>query len=403
MRQSLRSAIKGGTDTTVYDYTGLQYGAPAPVRDRVGSPTDGNLHAPASKYPSSRKNGVENPSQWYGISQLTVCYRVLAPISGTVFNDANGSGSPTGQAGIGPLNVTIDDKATRGQTTVQAGGRRDILVAAADRRLLHGLRPRRPGTAITRRFPRKTRAVALTRGDTRSPSSAWAARREATSASSLSAPSPGRVYNDSSNENGTYDSGEAQAWTVNLYKGTGTTPVATTTSSSSDGLYTLKAQLENGTDYTVCEIPGDSNVWAQGIPDPTSDDVCKNLDGLRKGHVVTGTGAAQTIPSEDFANVQAEACPDPSKAEDGRSGHHLRGEHRLQGDSDVRLEHGQPGRQALRAALGGRRQTLGDPDAARSRRSPGRTTASLQNQVTLVYNGRLPVHRREVRHAAVQA
>ena len=97
----------------MYDYTGLSF-TPGVATGWV--PSDGNLHAPASKYTVS--GGVENPSQWYSISQTTVCYRVLAAISGAVFTDANGTGSPAGQSGINGVAVTIVDNTTHGQTTV---------------------------------------------------------------------------------------------------------------------------------------------------------------------------------------------------------------------------------------------------------------------------------------------
>ena len=194
------------------------------------------------------------------------------------------------------MNVTIYDKATRGHTTVQAGadGTFSSPQPIGDS---YTVCVASPGDGYHQTFPAKdTGGCVDPRGYTVSNLGLTGSSGNNFGFQALSTIS-GRVYNDSSNENGTYDSGEAQAWTVNLYKGTDTTPVATTTSSSSDGLYTLKAQLENGTDYTVCEIPGDSNVWAQGIPDPTTDDVCQNLDGLRKGHVVTGTGQRRQFPT----------------------------------------------------------------------------------------------------------
>ena len=105
--------IKGGSESTVYDYTGLNF-TPGVAQGFVTS--DGNLHAPAAKFTVS--GGTENPSQWYGISQMTVCYRVLAPISGAVFNDANGTGLPAGQSGLDGVVVTIVDNTTGGHTTV---------------------------------------------------------------------------------------------------------------------------------------------------------------------------------------------------------------------------------------------------------------------------------------------
>ena len=149
--------IKGGSESAAYDYTGLSI---SPGVTTGWAASDGNLHATASKYTVS--GGVENPSQWYSISQTTVCYRVLAPISGAVFTDANGSGQPgAGQTGFGGLNVTIVDNTTHGQTTVTDGGQRDLFLATARGRLVHGVlrltRLRLPavGSDLGRSLPRQ--------------------------------------------------------------------------------------------------------------------------------------------------------------------------------------------------------------------------------------------------------
>ena len=57
--------IKGGNDTTVYDYTGLQYGSGA-SSGQGWVAADSNLHAPASKYPSVSVGGTKNPRSGTG-------------------------------------------------------------------------------------------------------------------------------------------------------------------------------------------------------------------------------------------------------------------------------------------------------------------------------------------------
>ena len=104
------AALNGGTDNAAYDYTGLDF----PSGKGTGWVSgDGSLHAPA-----------KNPNQTYTISHLTICYRLLATISGKVFNDANGSGLPAGQSGLDNVAVTIFDNTTGAHTTVTtANGR----------------------------------------------------------------------------------------------------------------------------------------------------------------------------------------------------------------------------------------------------------------------------------------
>ena len=80
-------AVNGGADNDAFDYTGLDYPSGVAAGWVSG---DSNLHAPA-----------KNANQTYTISHLNICYRLLVPIAGKVFNDANGSGSAS-QAGIGP-------------------------------------------------------------------------------------------------------------------------------------------------------------------------------------------------------------------------------------------------------------------------------------------------------------
>ncbi len=79
--------IKGGTQSTAYDY-------------RPGHVTaDSALHAPLQNFTVT--NGVESGSQFYSISQLTVCYRPLGSASGIVYDDLDQSG--THSAGDTPL------------------------------------------------------------------------------------------------------------------------------------------------------------------------------------------------------------------------------------------------------------------------------------------------------------
>ena len=118
----------------------------------------------------------------------------------------------------------------------------------------------------------------------------------------------GMLYNDV-NQNGTYDSGDTTqpGWTVDLYAGSGTSPVQTTTSDSS-GNYSFSLPL-TAAGYTVCEAPpAASGDWAQSEPDPSSMNHCLNGTDLPKGYVLTPGGEGASITGNDFGNVPAHSA-----------------------------------------------------------------------------------------------
>jgi hypothetical protein len=86
--------IKGGTQSTAYDYR------PGHVSGDTG------LHAPLQSF--SVSGGVETGTQFYSISQLTVCYRPLGSVSGIVYDDLDQSGSHSaGDTGLGGWTVNL--------------------------------------------------------------------------------------------------------------------------------------------------------------------------------------------------------------------------------------------------------------------------------------------------------
>jgi hypothetical protein len=118
----------------------------------------------------------------------------------------------------------------------------------------------------------------------------------------------GTVYQDV-NQNGSNDAGDtAQAWTVRLYKGS--TAVASTTSSASDGSYHFNLLLDTSSTYRVCEAPP-SGTWAQSQPKPNSPNLCTGTGELRKGYSFTPSSSTQALGSNDFGNVPAVACTSP--------------------------------------------------------------------------------------------
>lgn len=83
--------IKGGTQSTAYDYVN----GPYVTGTNNGSVTgDTGLHAPAQTWTTTTVGGytAEVGSQYYSISQLTVCYR-QGSVGGTVYRDVNVNGT----------------------------------------------------------------------------------------------------------------------------------------------------------------------------------------------------------------------------------------------------------------------------------------------------------------------
>jgi hypothetical protein len=77
--------IKGGTQTTAYDY----------LHNAIGGWVTGDtgLHAPLQNNSYTTVGGVETGSSFYSISLLNVCYTALSYIQGTVYEDLNQDGA----------------------------------------------------------------------------------------------------------------------------------------------------------------------------------------------------------------------------------------------------------------------------------------------------------------------
>jgi hypothetical protein len=90
--------IKGGTQSTAYNYaTGTAGGYVT---------SDSGLHAPLQTFTLS--GTTETGSQFYSISQLTVCYRPLGSVSGRVYDDLDQSGAySSGDTGLGGWTVDL--------------------------------------------------------------------------------------------------------------------------------------------------------------------------------------------------------------------------------------------------------------------------------------------------------
>jgi hypothetical protein len=75
--------IKGGTQSTAYDYKHTSAGFVT---------SDTGLHGPLQSFTYNASTNTETGSQFYSISQLSVCYTLVSYIQGTVYHDVDQSG-----------------------------------------------------------------------------------------------------------------------------------------------------------------------------------------------------------------------------------------------------------------------------------------------------------------------
>jgi hypothetical protein len=77
--------IKGGTQSTAYNYK--RYTTAGFVTG------DNGLHGPLQSFTTDPSTLIETGTQYYSISQLSVCYKVASYIQGTVYRDLDQSGA----------------------------------------------------------------------------------------------------------------------------------------------------------------------------------------------------------------------------------------------------------------------------------------------------------------------
>ena len=307
----LALGIKGGNDTTAYDYRGLDY----PADGGAGWVTaDTGLHAPASKF-TVTGNTETNITQYYGVSLLNVCYRPLVTVSGTAFKDLGGDGSISpGDTGIGGLAVTLKDTST-GQTlptqlTAANSGSYSFSVPAGDGYQVCVSSPTTFGNAET--APTASTTSPVTSASCSSIGQAAWGYAGSNSQSNLNfgfAPLgtiQGLVYEDNSSPtDGSYDSGidtPESGWTLTLYDNGA---VSRSTTSDANGNYSFSLPFNTTHTYTVCETRAGS--WGQS--EPTSNSVCGSavhagaVDELAEGYPLTPSSTSQSYTSKDFGNV----------------------------------------------------------------------------------------------------
>jgi hypothetical protein len=303
--------IKGGNDTAAYDYLGSDYSSPTTGPAQKWVTTDGTLHAPASKLSRSG-----DPTQWYGISLLNVCYRLVAPITGRVFNDANGSGSSS-QTGIAATNeVTIVDTTTGGTTTVNTGANGSFSSS----------QPIGDTYTVCAKFPSGFGTQTVPTSGYSCPSGYAPLGYTFTLTSSGSSGNnfgfqslrtiSGQIYNDS-NLNGDYDpsgtllphdSALGAGWTIKLYDTTSST-FGNSGTSASNGTYSFTAAIASGDSYKLCALPpsGDTTTWVQTEPRPTgSSPTCDDVTSAL--HWGAGFTGGTSDVSQDFGNHAGNNC-----------------------------------------------------------------------------------------------
>jgi len=305
-------AIKGGTDNLAYDYRPTAKGWVS---------NDSNLHAPASKFTSGDpETGI---SQYYGISQLVICYETpLTTISGNAYKDISG------KPGIGGLTVTLVDTTTqKTQTTTTSTsastlGNYSFSAAPGDNYTVCISKPTGFGNVQT---------VPATDGT----GGACAAGTNGYSITNLSGDQTsenfgfqplgsvsGTVYTDvngpkGGGPDGVFESGTDTTlggWTVTLYDGSGNV-VGSPTTSGTNGQYSFTASFDTSQTYTVCVTPANppGGMFGQSEPLPTAPNSCATLSGLQKGQQFTPSSASANV-TENFGVDPAvpEPCPPPS-------------------------------------------------------------------------------------------
>jgi hypothetical protein len=304
-------AVNGGTNNAAYDYTGLDFGKGVLTGTGWVS-SDGNLSAPA-----------KNSNQTYTMSHLTICYRPLASISGTVI-DA-GSNSPLGGDAI-----TIVDNQTNGTTTLNTGndgtfsspqpiGDTYTICAAVPGGYPTETAPKQGDPATTScgaNYAPVGYSRTLTSGGSPGNNFSFQSLRTIS----------GKVYSDN-NLTGTYDPGSnlqpndallAGSWTIQLFDSTVGSAAPVGSGTSSGGSYSFQAPVIPGHSYKLCEVPptnaSASTPWVQTEPQANANVTCTSsvggVNALKWGASFTGANADPA--PQNFGNVVGSVCSNTS-------------------------------------------------------------------------------------------
>ena len=310
-------AIKGGNDNTAYDYTGLQYG---PGIGQGWTPADGNLHSPASKFTIS--GTTETGSQFYTVSQLTVCYLPLATISGQAYVQTGSGNTPLPGDGVTVVDTTLNKVvAQQSGSTTDASGNYSVSVPVGDSYTLCIQSPGATYTQISPAAGTPCPSGSAPNGYTVSQlgSSGQGTRNFVfTQQYTVS----GQIYDDM-NLNGTFDPSSGltptdttfgSGWAVLLYDTTtGSAAAVGSGTTGASGSYSFSAPLIQGHGYKLCEVPSSTDVsttWVQTEPRPSSNTTCSGVVVGGRPALTWGaafTGASSNV-SQNFGNAQGVPC-----------------------------------------------------------------------------------------------
>jgi hypothetical protein len=301
-------------DAARYNYSGLSGGAVT---------SDGYLHADATK-----TNSDGSTKTLDGLDDMSFCYNQFAPISGTAFIDANGSGTndDTVDPAAGGLTVTLfNGSGTQlGTTTTASDGTYTFakeIVGTAYKVCIAA--PTADANGYLQTLPTSGAACSAPAsfGYTIAKLGPSGQAKQDFGFEPLGSVA-GTVYNDVNQNRANDDGSPLPGWTITLYGGA--KPVSTTT--ASDGSYKLTLPFSTSTNYTLCETPTappQGHTWAQDVPLPSTTTICgpnQNGNGasgapneLLKGLQFTPQTISDTITGKDFGNVAAVTCnPDGS-------------------------------------------------------------------------------------------
>ena len=365
--------------------------------------SDGYLHATAVK-----TNSDGSTKTLDGLDDMSFCYNKFAPISGTAFIDANGSG--TNDDAVDPsaagLTVTLFNGSgtSLGTTTTAADGTYTFaqeIVGAAYKVCIAA--PNADANGYLQTLPTSGPAC------TAPASVGYAIAKLAASGQTKQdfgfeplGSVAGTLFNDV-NQDQSNDAGDSplSGWTVTLYGGA--QPVSMP--SGQDGSYKFKVPFSTSTTYTLCETPTTtppppSDTWAQDVPLPSSTIACSGTNELPKGLQFTPQTVSDTIIGKDFGNVAAVTCnptgsvpsPDPGDLRRQHPALELR-HRRFEGAYRVRRRLRDPAeRHAVRQRLDRRFPRRQGP-AARAHQLPERAKGGWDASVHAPrVHGRVPLH-----------
>ncbi len=226
-----------------------------------------------------------------------------AAISGTVFSDADASGTINGpDAGLAGQTVTLYNTTTGGSSTTSTAGDGSYGFSGqvVGDNYTVCVAPSNPFIeTVPTSGPACTGSGQASYGYTAAPlgTAGQTGNFGLQPVGSIS----GQVYSDTNQDGVNNDNSPQAGWTVTLYDASNTQ--VGSVPSAANGNYKFTLPLTSSS-YTVCEAPPSGN-WAQSEPSPTGTNYCNGLTALQKGYNLTGFAEGANLGGNDFGNVPA--------------------------------------------------------------------------------------------------